>query len=140
MTATATTTVTTTPADQHADADDHGTAAASPGGTCAEPHTFGGLGPGETESATGINEGASFSWFQITLGSADSSLTFSLTGVSVLDSAGQAVPAGTDVLNVSTDCAGSLVAHGVTTFTVTAQEPTSSRCTRDRAARTAVTA
>ncbi len=65
----------------------------------------------------GVNVGSSAAWYTVSINSAVSSFTFTVTGTTF-----NGAPAGSDVMNVYTDCAGALVANGsdVTSYTGTA--------------------
>jgi len=90
----------------------------SPRTTCADPQQLGGLQSGQSESYGGLEEGTSASWFTIIF-SAGTSLTITVAPSSVQDSAGQTVPAGSDVFSVADDCTGVFQETDLTTFTAT---------------------
>jgi hypothetical protein len=104
VTATSTVTVTSTPTSTP-------TLVAAPVNDCNAPQSIGTLGTGSPLSFTGVSVGSSFSWF--TFSTSLTSFTVTL--------AGSGTPAASnDVMNVDTDCTGSSLATGVTSFTGTA--------------------
>jgi len=109
-TTTVTTTVTTTPPTTSSSSS---TAALTPfpATNCNAPQTTGVLGTGQSETASGINVGSSFSWFEVTFNSSVTSWTITVSGAAV----GPA-PAGNDVMSVAVNCTGDFLAQGVTAY------------------------
>jgi hypothetical protein len=78
----------------------------TPDNVCPNAQVLGTLYAGDTPLITaGINVGSSAAWYEITLET--SSFTLALAGAPVNDA-----PAGSDVMNVYTDCAGALASGG----------------------------
>jgi len=63
----------------------------------------------------GVNVGSSEAWYAVTVGSTVSSFTLNLTGTTF-----NGDPAGSDVMNIYSDCAGAVVVSDVTSYTGTA--------------------
>jgi len=90
------------------------TLVASPDNSCGAL-SLGTLGSGNIVTTTGVNVGSSAAWYTVTVTTTVSSFTFTLTGTAV-----SGAPAGSDVMNVYSNCAGGVVASDVTSYTGTA--------------------
>lgn len=113
-TTTVTTTVTTTPPTTPPTTSSSSSTAALtpfPATNCNAPQTTGVLGAGQSETASGVNVGSSFSWFEVTFNSSVTSWTITVSGAAV----GPA-PAGNDVMSVAVNCTGDFLAQGVTAY------------------------
>ena len=83
------------------------TLVASPVDTCASPLVLNSYAAGNTLSYNGVSVGSSYAWFQV---NTETPSTITLTG--------SGTPAASnDVMNVYSDCAGTSLATGVTSFT-----------------------
>ncbi len=107
VTATATTTVTATGTATTSTPTTTPTLVASPVDTCASPLVLNSYAAGNTLSYNGVSVGSSYAWFQV---NTETPSTITLTG--------SGTPAASnDVMNVYSDCAGTSLATGVTSFT-----------------------
>jgi hypothetical protein len=90
------------------------TLTADPDNTCASPVDFGTLSGSDTLADTGVNVGDSPAWYAITIPSSVSSFTVTVAGTVVGSAA-----AGSDVMDVDTNCAPTTVSGGsnVTSYT-----------------------
>jgi hypothetical protein len=102
-----TTTVTVTPSPTPSP-----TLTASPDNGCNSAYFLGTIASDSSATYTGINVGSSEAWFAVTFASGVSSTTLTVTGTT-----SDGAPAGSDVMNVDTNCAGTMVANGVTSYT-----------------------
>jgi hypothetical protein len=86
----------------------------NPANSCDRSVNLGNLSSGGSVSGAGVNVGNSAAWYTITVNSSVSSFTINLTGTAAFGG-----PAGTDVMNVYSNCAGATFASNVTTYTGT---------------------
>ena len=82
----------------------------NPANSCGGSVNLGNLSSGGSVSDAGVNVGNSAAWYTVTVNSSVSSFTMNLTGT----------PAGADVMNVYSNCAGATFASNVTTYNGTA--------------------
>jgi hypothetical protein len=87
------------------------TLTATPDNGCASSVSLGNLSSGNSTTKTGVNVGSTAAWFTVTFGSSVSSFTMNLTGTAAFGA-----PAGADVMNVYSNCAGDTFASNVTTY------------------------
>jgi len=76
----------------------------SPDNTCATSYPLGTVAAGDSISQGGINVGSSEAWYEVTFGS-----TVELWGLTLSGAAVGSATAGSDVMYIYSDCAGTLV-------------------------------